>query len=147
MRASDVREAPPINGTVEDATWQRLVALTPALPPSPASVDAGAGTLNVSCHVSVVTMDGREALALNAFRYERIPMACTILSVDSFEFSIAHLTSLYVCVWPYALCAIAGLWLLHGGWRVHTRIAELWRIEPVHARRGVEVALDRDEPL
>ena len=144
QQAIGVQVAPPDEDsnatTSSSSSWQRLVAFTPALA-SPTDVGS---TLNVSCHVTVLTLEGREALALNAFRYERVPEACTILSVETFEWSVPHLTSLYVCLWPYVLCAIAGLWVLHSGWRARARLAVLRSIERDH---GGEVTFERDEPL
>lgn len=122
---------------------QRLVVTTPALPPSPADASGGA-PLNVSCHVSLLTVDGREALATNAFRYEREPVACTALGqLDQFEWQMPQLVSLYVCLWPSILSALAVLWTLHGGWRVRRRLAPVRRVEAaLHdlARREVAPA-------
>ena len=142
VEAVEVREVADLAGSAGDGRGgggQHLVAVTPALPSSFSSDFA----LNISCHVTLQRPDGREALALNGFRYEREPQACTIFAVDSFEWTIPQLTSLYVCIWPYLLSAIAGLWLLRGGRKVHMRMKELSRMEEY----AIEVAPAREGPL
>jgi len=135
VAASGVRQT---NATAADGSVQ-LVAIAPAL-----TVTHGGAALNLSCHISV-SVGGREAIALNAFRYVREAQACTILSVEEFEWDLPHLTSLYICGWPYALSAIAALWVIRGGWKVRARLATLSRIEC--ALGTAEVTRMRARPL
>ena len=97
IEADGVRAAEPSAAT---PPLQRVVATTPV---STMPSDA----LNMSCHVTVWAADGREAIATNAFRYVREPLACTILSAETFDWSIPQLTSLYICLWPYILSGLA----------------------------------------
>ena len=132
IEADGVRAAEPSAAT---PPLQRVVATTPV---STMPSDA----LNMSCHVTVWAADGREAIATNAFRYVREPLACTILSAETFDWSIPQLTSLYICLWPYILSGLAGLWVLRGGYKLHKRATEHSR-----TKSAWEVTQMRDGPL
>jgi hypothetical protein len=144
IEATDVRWAPLTNAPNASVAVQQLVAVTPALPAS--FLDASRA-LNVSCHVTVRNARGREAIALNSFRYEREPEACTILAngIGGLDWSVPTVTSLYICLWPYVLAAMAGMWVLRGGWRLSAQLSVLRRAEVALERR--EVTRMQEGPL
>ena len=78
-------------------------------------------------------------LAARLHAAKREPQACAIFSVARFDWSIPQLTSLYICLWPTLLTAIASLWLLRFAWRARARVAELGRAERALGR-GREIA-------
>ena len=75
-----------------------------------------------------------------------VPRVCisTVLGADNLEWSLPQITSLYFCLWPYVLAAIAALWVLHGGWKASRRLAYLRSVEE---RAGSEYVASTANPL
>ena len=118
----------------DSTSTQRLLVITAPLPrPSAAELwgESGSGrtSLDVSCHLILLSADGREALALNAFSYAREPLSCQILTIGELDWSVPQLISLYVCLWPFVITALVGLCTLRCAWRAARRLGELKRAE------------------
>jgi len=121
---------------------QTLLAWTPALAPQRASYGE-----RVSCHVSVHTSDGREALAMNAFAYvqpvgQGYALACkSALDFGAFEWQIPHVIGVYLCLWPYVLVGIVAFSLLRCTWSLRVRWRVLQRLKASRQARSGRAAL------